>query len=104
MKNKGFIISSAVALLPIVLSAVLYSRLPEQLPLHYAINGTADGYASKGVIAFGIPILMCVLNAVVRLIINKKKNISSANAVITQWLFPVISVISVPIVLLTALK
>ncbi len=104
-KNIGLIISSVVALLPMVLAVILYDKLPEKLPMHYAINGTIDGYANKGVIAFGIPILMCVLNVFIHITMNKqdKKESGSISGII-KWLFPLISVIIIPIVLFNALK
>lgn len=49
MKNKKLIILMWVlALLPFLLVAVFWGRLPEQIPMHWNIAGEVDGYASKG--------------------------------------------------------
>ena len=51
-KDKGFWISSAVCLLPILLSAICYNSLPDQVATHFDFNFSPDGYSPKWQAAF----------------------------------------------------
>lgn len=107
MKNskKGYIVSSIVALVPMIFSVAVYNRLPAQLPMHYNVKGEIDNYADKWVLLFGIPVLMCVLNIIIRFCMaHQKKKLSDASAVIAGWIFPVISIVMVLSVIVFALK
>lgn len=44
-------------LLMFLSSLVLYSRLPEQIPFHWNVHGEVDGYASRFLGAFMLPLL-----------------------------------------------
>jgi uncharacterized membrane protein len=64
MKNKRSIaVMWLLALVPLILVAVLYSRLPDQVPMHWGIDGTVDRYGSKnelwlmGALAPGLALL-----------------------------------------------
>ena len=106
MKNKSTILSTIVCLLPMVLSAVLYSRLPEQVAVHFNNSGEADNYLPKAVAAFGLPLLLAAINLYSHFRLNKDpQNENAANSLksLTKWLVPVISVVAVPITLFVAL-
>ena len=48
MKRKGSILTMwLLALLPLVLVAVFYSRLPDQVPMHWGFDGEINRYGSK---------------------------------------------------------
>ena len=48
MKRKGSILAMwLLALLPLVLVAVFYSRLPDQVPMHWGFDGEINRYGSK---------------------------------------------------------
>lgn len=56
MKNKGSIIlSTAITLLPIVLSLLVYPQLPEKMGMQYNAEGTENWYAPKAVAVFVVP-------------------------------------------------
>ena len=40
--KKQLIITSIVCVLPMIVGAILYSRLPEQLPTHFDMKGNVD--------------------------------------------------------------
>ena len=63
-KNKAFtlIASSAICLLPILLSLVVYRDLPEQIAIHWNNSGTPDRFAPKAAAAFGLPALFLAIN------------------------------------------
>lgn len=65
-RNKRIIItlvSCAICLLPLAAGLILYNRLPEQLPVHYSIEGEADAFAVK-IVAISLLPGICVLLAV----------------------------------------
>ena len=48
MKRKGSILAMwLLALLPLVLVAVFYARLPDEVPMHWGFDGEIDRYGSK---------------------------------------------------------
>lgn len=47
-------------------SAAVYTRLPEQMPVHWGLNGDADRYGSRFEGAFLMPILMTVVWVLMR--------------------------------------
>ena len=48
MKHKGSILAMwLLALLPLVLIAIFYSRLPEQIPMHWGIDGAVHRYGNR---------------------------------------------------------
>ena len=50
--RRGTLIATTIVLLlPLLAGAVLWHRLPEQMPIHFGLDGQADGYAGK---AFGV--------------------------------------------------
>lgn len=106
MKNRSTILSTIVCLLPIILSVVLYSRLPEQVAVHFNNLGEADNYLPKAVAAFGLPLILAVINLYSHFRVNKdpkRENASDSLKSLTQWIVPVISVILVPVTLFMAL-
>jgi uncharacterized membrane protein len=89
-----------------VLSAVLYSKLPEQIAVHFNNSGVADNYLPKAIAAFGLPLLFAAINLYSHFRINKdpkSENASASLKSLTQWIVPVISVVLVPITLFMAL-
>lgn len=58
--RRGTLIATTIVLLPLLAGAVLWHRLPEQMPIHFGLDGQADGYAGK---AFGVLALPLILAA-----------------------------------------
>ncbi len=62
-KNKGkWILSSLVLLLPIVVGLFLWKRLPDRMPIHWGLNGTADGWSGPATAVFGLPLILLALH------------------------------------------
>lgn len=64
IKLKSLIISCAVCLLPIVFGMILWNRLPDMMAVHFNVYNETDGFASKGFVVFGLPIIMAVLQMI----------------------------------------
>jgi uncharacterized membrane protein len=52
----------------LVFSLVMYSRLPERLPLHWSLNGAIDRYGTRAEGAFLLPGLMILVWAFMRFV------------------------------------
>ncbi len=94
-KNKiQLIIGSIVILLPILAGLLLWNDLPEQIPTHWGINGEPDGWSSKGVAVFGLPLLLLAVHWFGLLVTSSdKKNVNQTKKMITPmlWICPMIS-------------
>jgi uncharacterized membrane protein len=100
------IITSVICLLPIILSVVIYNDLPEKLVMQWNFEGKPNWYAPKVVAAFVMPLFFMVVNIITIFYIYndpKRDNISKVMRIISVWLFPIISLIFVPILLLMGL-
>ena len=58
------LISSLVTLTPIIAGIILWDKLPDLVPSHWNVNGEVDGWVSKPVFVFVVPLLMVALNLV----------------------------------------
>lgn len=95
-KDRLLYLTTIVCLLPLILSVALYNKLPELVPIHFNYEGVPNNYAPKAVAAFGLPVLMAVINLFVHFKLNndpKKMNVSSALKYLGKWSIPVVSVI-----------
>lgn len=61
MKNRSFLLGALLTLAAFAASAVLYPRLPAQLPIHWNINGQPDGFGPKEWAAFLMPGFMALM-------------------------------------------
>lgn len=89
--------TSLVCLLPLVLSAAVYDRLPDMVATHWGPSGIPDGFMPKGFAAFGIPLLLLALNVVLHLMLEndpKRRNASAAMKALTKWAVPVVSLLA----------
>ena len=91
---KTLILTSLVTLLPILLGVLLWDRLPAQMPTHWNIAGEVDGWSSRPMAVFGMPLFLlaiqwvCVLATVAD---PKRENHSDKILHMVLWLIPVIS-------------
>lgn len=102
----GLIVSGGACLLPMILSAALYSRLPAQIAVHWDSAGNPDGYAHKAFAAFGLPLLLLGIHLITLLSIRndpKRANASAAIKKAAMWIIPVMSLIITPVTLFIAL-
>lgn len=98
MENKKtLILTVLICLMPIILGAVLYNKLPDEMPIHFTINDVSDNYAPKNFALFGIPIIMGTVQAICILFtakVNKLKDIEKPRIVkIMEWFIPIITVL-----------
>ena len=97
-KNKRtLILTVLICLLPIILGAVLYNKLPDQMPIHFTVNDIPDNYAPKNFALFGIPIIMATVQTICMLSeakVNKLKQTQKPKIVkIMEWFIPILTVL-----------
>ncbi|WP_394927090.1 SdpI family protein [uncultured Robinsoniella sp.] len=95
-------ITSIICVLPIILSAVIYQDLPEQIAVHWNTAGTADGYLPRSVAAIGLPLLFLAVNlySKIRLFGDPKRAAhSKALTLLSTWLIPLLALVIVPLTL-----
>lgn len=93
---KTLIITCTVCLLPILFGVIFYERLPERMPIHFNMNNEPNGFASKNVALFGVPVLMAVLQAFCCIVCDvkeEKKGRKPKFIAVVQWMIPVFSVV-----------
>ncbi len=106
MKNKAAVISTILCLLPIVLSALLYNNLPNQVAVHFDGAGNPDNYLPKALAAFGLPLLLAAINLYSHFRMTadpKVKNSAASLRTLAKWLVPVVSLVVMPITLFMAM-
>ena len=89
------LLTTIICLLPIIMGAIYYKELPEQMAIHFDNAGKADNYLNKNFVLFGLPTLLAVLNLYHQFCLitePKKTNYSKVLLGLSQWLIPVISV------------
>lgn len=94
-ERKGtLILSLLVILLPMGAGLFLWNRLPDQVPIHFGLNGQADNYAGKAFVVFGLPLLVValqVLVVVVTMADPKVKNVAAKPFGLLLWICPLVS-------------
>ena len=106
-KNLGkLIITSLVTLIPMIIGVLLWNKLPDQMPIHWDINGNIDGYSTKAQAVFAMPLVLVAFHwicAVGTSLDPKKKNINDKMFTLVLWIIPVISLLCNSFVYATAL-
>ena len=97
MNNKKYwTVTFLVTLLPIFAGLLLWNRLPDQLPIHFGVDGAADGWSGKGFAVFGIPLMMLFFQAVIRFATMLDKNNQGHNRKVMDLvglIFPGMSIV-----------
>lgn len=102
MKNKTTIITTIICLLPLIISIVVFDKLPDQIAIHFDSAGNPDNYLPKALAAFGLPLVFMVINLYTHFRVNKDPKVQNASNVlriVSRWAVPVVSVIVVPVTL-----
>ncbi len=103
--DKTMLITTLICLLPLILSAFLYERLPDQVPIHFNLAGQADNYASKAFGAFILPLILAASNLVLQFVLNNdpKREQGQPLREMSKWILPILSLLLTPVTLLIAL-
>ena len=97
MKKRNIwkvIVSSVLTLLPIVFGLIMWNKIPEQVAIHWGVDGVADGFGSRFVAVVVLPVILLVLHWLCiffTLWDNKKREQSEKVLGIMYWIVPAIS-------------
>ena len=103
---KTLLITSITILLPIAAGLILWDRLPEQVPMHWGPSGEVDGYGSRGMCVFILPVVMLAFHWLCMIVTSadpKKKNHTDKTMTLVLWIIPVIEIMLSIITYMTAL-
>lgn len=96
-KNKGLMaLTSLIILLPMAAGILLWDRLPEVMATHWGTNGEADGWSSRPVAVFGLPLLLLAVHWVgmwVTDLDSRNKTQNPKVLYMMMWLLPAISLL-----------
>lgn len=54
----SLLLGSLLSLSPILIGLLLWNQLPTKLPTHFSTGNTPDGWSSKAITVFGLPLFM----------------------------------------------
>ena len=107
MTNKKLrILTSIVCLIPIIVGFMFYSKMPEQVAIHWGFDGNPDGYASKAVAIVILPSSLFVMNLLLPFLLKmdpKYENISEKTVNLLLWILPVVSLMASGLTISSAL-
>ncbi|MBR0137099.1 MAG: SdpI family protein [Erysipelotrichaceae bacterium] len=95
-KNEKWklVLSGIAAFSPTIIGLILWNRLPDQLPIHFGINGEPTAYGPKSVYVFLFGFIMLILHFLALYITGKdpkNANVSDRIMNLMLWAVPVIS-------------
>ena len=93
---KFLIITSIVTILPIAAGALLWNKLPNELPIHWNVAGEVDDYASKAFAVIGMPLILLGIHWLTAFAISadpKKSNHSDKMIYLSFSIVPALSII-----------
>ncbi len=106
-RNKGKLIaSSIVILLPMLLGLFGGKLLPEEIAVHWGLDGTADGWMSSSLIFFVLPAILLAVHwlcMILTAVLDKNAEQNKKMFGLVFWILPVISLASCGIIFTTAL-
>ena len=96
LKNKWFMFSLALFVIPLVLNLVFYNQLPDVVPTHFDVNGQVNGTMPKFMGLFGM-LFLCLAIHVFTCFVSvkdpKRNNIPDFMMNILFMICPVICII-----------
>lgn len=96
IKSRGFLIQFSVCLLPFLIGAIFYGRMPDQMATHFNADFQPDDYSSKEFALFGIPAFMAALFVFCVFMLEadpKKRGMDGRLKTVARWIIPALSVI-----------
>lgn len=104
--DTNLVLTSIACLLPIIPGVLLWDQLPDQLVIHWNAAGEPDNYGPKALVVFGLPLLMCGLNLFLQFMQKADPRVGNASRtlrLLSTWIIPVLSLILVPVTLLSGM-
>ena len=94
--KKLLIVTSMVILFPMLWGLMIWSQLPNQIPIHFNAAGQANNFQSKALAVFGLPVFLLLVHLFVIFIIGrdpKNRTMNEKMVKVIYWLIPIVSLI-----------
>ena len=95
-QNKGkTLLSSILTVLPMVFGLCVWNKLPDPMPMHWGPSGEVDGYGSRALAVFGMPLFLLAMQWLCVFVTsydpkNKDQNAKAKDLV--WWIIPFVSI------------
>ena len=92
--KKLLLLTSMVILFPMLWGLMIWSQLPNQIPIHFNFAGQANNFQSKPLVVFGLPIFDLMVHLFVIFMIGRDSKNSAMNEKMIRaiyWLTPIVS-------------
>ena len=93
--NKTLLtVTSTVTLFPILWGLIIWSQLPNQIPIHFNVAGQANNFQSKALAVFGLPFFLLLVHLFVIFMIGrdlKNRTMNEKMVKVIYWLIPIVS-------------
>lgn len=106
-KKKNLIMSSIITLLPMLAGIIFWDKLPQTMATHFSASGSADGFASKAFVVFGMPIILLGIFWLCIFLTLKDSNNKNQNKKalgLVTWILPILSIFVNGMIYATALE
>ena len=93
--KKELILSSLFTLLPILIGLLLWDKLPSKIATHWGVNNQPDGWSSKGIAVFALPLILVGLQWISLWITKLDPQMQKQNKKafrIIFWIMPCVSI------------
>ncbi len=100
------LLTSIMCLVPMLFGLCCYQDLPEMVATHFDINNNPNGFMSRDMFVFGIPVIMMLIQAFVCIMLDlKSKNADKKNKSLFMYklFIPLISVLMYVMIILYAM-
>ena len=94
MNKKLLLLTSIVILFPILLGVMIWSQLPNQIPIHFNVADQADNFQSKPLVVFGLPLFLLLVHLFVIFVTARDPKTQTMNekmGKVIYWLTPIVS-------------
>ena len=94
MNKKLLLLTSIVILFPILWGVMIWSQLPNQIPIHFNFAGQANSFSSKLLAVIGLPIFLLLVHLFVIFVTSRDPKNQTMNEKIGKviyWLTPIVS-------------
>lgn len=89
------IITTIVCLIPVIIGAILYPKLPDTIVTHWDASGNPNGWSSKMVGAIVFPGSLVLVNIIFPMLLKldpKYNNMNEKIKYLLHWIIPVVSI------------
>lgn len=94
--KKMILLTSAITLLPAFIGLLLWKQLPDPVATHWGIGNQPNGYSSKALAVFGIPVILLLLHLLCVIVTNMDPRAKDMNKKIVRvvlWICPLLSLV-----------